>query len=90
MFLKLGKNPQAKKNTFKTQKKVKKKKTVYSKPLKIISTMIMSFEVLFLMSILVLSKAHLWPYMLFKNLFKFWKDQPIRHGQNHELAALLT
>ena len=52
--------------------------------------MIMSFEVLFLMSILVLSKVHLWPYMLFKNLFKFWKDQPIRHGQNHELAALLT
>ena len=26
MFLKLGKNPQAKKNTFETQKKVKKKK----------------------------------------------------------------
>ena len=58
MFLKLEKNPQAKKNTFETQNKVKKK-TVCCKPPKIIFTMMMSFVVLFLMSILVLSKRHI-------------------------------
>ena len=36
MFLKLGKNPQAKKNTFETQKKVKKKKQQFiANPLKL-------------------------------------------------------